>query len=364
MRLRNGLHRLGVEIAHLEPGCFALVMATGIISNGFYFEGWHGLSDALLSLNLVAFAWLIVLTLVRATRFRSLFVADLIDPARVFGFFTLVAGSDVLGAGLNLRGFTGAATSLWLCALILWLGLTYLGFAVLTFRNGPSGADIVHGGWLNAIVGTQSLVILGTMLAPAQGTGGHATLLLVHALWGVGLILYGVFIVLFAHRIFFVAVKPDDLTPVLWIVMGAAAISTNAGSLLIVSDGGPHFLAAMRPFIDGVTLTVWSWATWWIPLLVLFGIWKHGVWRIPLTYTPMLWSLVFPLGMYALATGRLSLAGDFWPLQLISHAMIWVALVAWAASACGLVIAVCRRWSPGRALTAASPAQAGTIREK
>src|SRR5262249_5015229 len=149
------------------------------------------------------------------------------------------------------------------------------------FRNAPGGADIVHGAWLNAIVGTQSLVILGTMLAPAQGDSSTAMLVLAHALWGVGLVLYGIFIALFAHRIFFAAVKPDDLTPVLWIVMGAAAISTNAGSLLILSEGGTHFLTAMQPFIDGGTLTIWSWATWWIPLLLLFGIWKHGIWRVP-----------------------------------------------------------------------------------
>ena len=67
----------------------------------------------------------------------------------------------------------------------------------------------------------------------------------------------------------------------------------------------------MRPFINGVTLIMWAWATWWVPLLVLFGVWKHGVRRVPLRYTPMLWSFVFPLGMYALASLRLSLAADF-----------------------------------------------------
>ena len=135
-------------------------------------------------------------------------------------------------------------------------------------------------------------------------------------LWGVGLVLYAIFIVLFAHRIFFFDVAPDDITPLLWVVMGAAAIATNAGSTLILSDTHLPFLQSMRPFIDGVTLIMWAWATWWIPLLLLFGIWKHGVCRVPLTYTPMLWSLVFPLGMYALASLRLSLAADFPPLRL------------------------------------------------
>ena len=105
------------------------------------------------------------------------------------------------------------------------------------------------------------------------------------------------------------------MTPLLWVVMGAAAIATNAGSTLILTDNGIPFLTAMRPFIDGLTLIMWAWATWWIPLLMLFGIWKHGVCRVPINYTPMLWSLVFPLGMYSLASLRLSLAADFPPLR-------------------------------------------------
>jgi tellurite resistance protein TehA-like permease len=73
--------------------------------------------------------------------------------------------------------------------------------------------------------------------------------------------------------------------------------------------------------------------------LLFLGVWKHGVRRAPLTYTPMLWSLVFPLGMYALASLRLSLAADFPPLSAISGVMVWVALAAWAAAAAGLVAA-------------------------
>jgi tellurite resistance protein TehA-like permease len=158
-------------------------------------------------------------------------------------------------------------------------------------------------------------------------------------LWGIGLGLYGIFVTLFSYRIFFFDVQPDDITPLLWVVMGAAAITVNAGSTLILTDSGMSFLHSMRPFIDGVTLIMWAWATWWIPLLLLFGIWKHGICRVPLTYTPMFWSLVFPLGMYALASLRLSLAAEFPPLRLISEAMVWIALATWAATGLGLVSA-------------------------
>lgn len=63
----------------------------------------------------------------------------------------------------------------------------------------------------------------------------------------------------------------------------------------------PHvpFLDAMHGFINSATLVGWAWATWWIPLLILFGIWKHGLHRVPPRYSPLLWTLVFPPGVYA-----------------------------------------------------------------
>src|SRR5690606_26526082 len=110
---------------------------------------------------------------------------------------------------------------------------------------------------------------------------------------------------------------------------------------------------SMKPFIDGVTLIMWAWATWWIPLLVLFGVWKHGVCRAPLTYTPMFWSMVFPLGMYALASLRLSLAADFAPLRTVSLAMVWIALAVWAATGAGLALS---SWRSLRSFLAAGGA--------
>ncbi len=327
------------QVATLYPGCFGLVMATGIISNAFFVEGWRGWSDALFVVNLVSYPYLVILTILRFVRFPRALWSDLIDPRHVFSFFTLVAGTSVFGAGIHLRGFATAALILWLFALLVWFVLIYFGFGVLIFVDKAPGDGLIHGAWLMAIVGTEALVILGTLIAPATGDAGPTVFVFIHLLWGVGLGLYGIFIVLFCYHIFFFEVLPADVTPALWVVMGAAAISTNAGSTLILADTGIPFLHAMRPFIDGITLIVWAWATWWIPLLLLFGIWKHGVCRIPLTYTPLFWSLVFPLGMYGLASMRLSLATDFPPLRAISAAMVWIALVAWVATAAGLATA-------------------------
>ena len=342
------------EAADLYPGSFALVMATGIISNTLWLEGFAVLSRALFAVVLAAYPSLCALMAVRLVRHWPKLWADLVNPRLVFAFFTLVAASDVFGVGLDLRGYAGAAAALWVFALVVWTLLVYVSFGVLTFRNTAQGANVVHGGWLIAIVGTQSLVILGARIIPEQGALAPSLFVLIHMLWGVGLAFYGIFITLFCYRIFFFEVGPEDVTPLLWVVMGAAAISTNAGSMLILTRSGVPFLVSMRPFIDGVTLIMWIWATWWIPMLVLFGLWKHGLKRVPLSYTPMLWSLVFPLGMYALASLRLGLAAEFAPLRRLAQTMVWVALAAWALTAIGLVAAV---WARARRLVAPASAR-------
>ena len=333
----------------LYPGYFALVMATGIVSNAFRFMGQPALSAVLLAIGLVAFPVLVALTVARALRHRGALWADLTDPRLVFSFFTIVAAADVLGIGLSLRGEQAAATALWLFALLVWVLLSYFSFALLTFSNNEQGADVVHGGWLIAIVGTESLALLGVRLAPDLGAFHDVTCLTAHALWSIGIVLYGIFVTLFSYRIFFARVEPADMTPLFWVIMGAAAIATNAGSALIVARPELHFLVAMHPFVDGATLILWAWATWWIPLLVIFGIWRHVVRREPLAYHPAYWSLVFPLGMYTVASYRLSLASDYRPLQDISEVMVWVAFGAWLATTAGLLRSARRTLLPARA---------------
>ena len=334
--------RIDQQIRQLYPGIFALVMATGIISNAALYLGHMALSHWLLGVNLAAFPALALALAIRAARFRRDLWSDLMNPRLVFSFFTVVAAADVFGLQLAHRGYLEPAIVLWLFALAAWTVLGYLSFSVLTFINSGSGADVVHGGWLIAIVGTESLVLLGAQVAPHFGALSSLAFVMIYALWGIGIAFYGIFITLFSYRLFFLRVETADVTPLFWVVMGAAAIATNAGSTLILTDPGMPFLLALRPFLDGATLILWAWATWWIPLLVIFGVWKHVVRKVPVAYHAMFWSLVFPLGMYTLATYRLSLAADFPPLQWLPRVMIWVAVAAWALTMAGALGAMWR----------------------
>jgi hypothetical protein len=53
---------LNRETSVLNPICFALVMATGIVSNAFHLNGYARVSDALFAMTLAAYVWLWLLT--------------------------------------------------------------------------------------------------------------------------------------------------------------------------------------------------------------------------------------------------------------------------------------------------------------
>jgi tellurite resistance protein TehA-like permease len=119
--------------------------------------------------------------------------------------------------------------------------------------------------------------------------------------------------------------------------MGAVAISTLAGTLLIAAAAHCPLLIELLPFLKGFTLLFWATATWWIPMLVILGIWQHAYRRFPLQYDPLYWGAVFPLGMYTVCTFRLAHVVDAPILLSIPHLFIYVALAAWAVTFAGLL---------------------------
>jgi tellurite resistance protein TehA-like permease len=95
---------------------------------------------------------------------------------------------------------------------------------------------------------------------------------------------------------------PATLGPPYWILMGATAISVLDGARDLILPADIPVVRATAGFVEGFTFALWAFGTWWIPLLVILGLWRHIRRHWPLTYEPTLWSVVFPLGMYSVAT--------------------------------------------------------------
>lgn len=198
----------------LEPGYFAVVMATGIVSRRRRcLLKLHTVSAVLLWIAGIVYAVLVVGNVARIVLFGRDFRDGLADPERSFTLFTFVAGTDVLAARLLLDG--RLAPAVWLSVvgglhlagtehLIPWTAV--LGqpeqpacpcerYVVSRGGRGPVGGG--HGGW------TQ----------PLLGETNRPLALLAVLCWSVGVFLYAAAGILVALRMLMYPVTAQELTP-------------------------------------------------------------------------------------------------------------------------------------------------------
>jgi tellurite resistance protein TehA-like permease len=333
-------------LAELSPASFAIVMATGVVSIAAWQQGFPGTASTLFRINVAAWLALWLLFVLRMARHPRRFFGDMIDHLHGPGFFTMVAGTAVLASQFILfEAGDRLAVSLGIVALALWIGLTYAIFTAFTVKEAKPSLDKgISGAWLLAVVSTQSLAVLSALLAADAGVIRKPELnFLALSMWLWGGMLYIWMMSLIFYRYTFFRLLPEDLTPPYWINMGAMAISTLAGSLLIINAPDAPFLHSMLPFLKGFTVLYWATGTWWVPMLLLLGIWRYVYKRFPLRYSPLYWGAVFPLGMYSASTHEMARAMSLDFLDFLAPVFFWVALGAWAAASIGLVLQVARQ---------------------
>ena len=325
--------------ADLFPGYFALVMATGIVSIACFLLEMRTLAVVLLVINIVAFILLWLLLLIRLLMFFARVKDDINNHVRGPGFFTVVAGTSVLGSQLLIvANQFQLASALWLLALVLWAVIMYTFLAAMTIReNKPSIEGGLNGAWLLTVVATQSISVLGTLLVGYFADYRESILFFTLCMFLLGCMLYIPLITLIFYRFTFVNVTTASLTPPYWINMGAVAITTLAGARLIIAAPEWTLLDDYMPFLKGFTLFFWAAGTWWIPLLFILGFWRHVYRKFPLRYDPQYWGMVFPFGMYTVCTFQLSKAINFPSLLVIPRYFIYLALAGWFIVSLGLI---------------------------
>lgn len=307
-------------------GAFNVVLATGIISTGARLEGLDGLSDALLWLTVLAFAALAALDL-RAARHPLGMLHEAGDPVHGFAALGFVADTAVLGSRIVRDGDAAR----WIAAVLGVAGVAVwvvLAVALLRSRAGGS-VRRARGEWLLATVASEGLAILGALLvrtgAPGEVLGAAV------ALWLLGGVAYLVILGALVARVRRHGLRPQDLTPDWWIVMGAPAIFALAGATIL--HAGPAAGAeAIRAAAE---------AGWGVATLLLLPVLAGEAWRWtrlgPPRFTPQRWTMVFPLGVYAVASDELAAASAAdWMLE-VGRIAFGVAVLAWATVAGGEV---------------------------
>lgn len=328
-------------VATLHPGYFALVMATGIVSIAMHNHGLATISAILLWLAAFEYAVLVALFIWRMIAYRSGVAADVRDPVRAFGFFTIVAGTDVLGTRLVLADHQTTAFGLLAAGCLAWLILGY----VIPWAVGVGAESALrraNGAWFIWAVASQSIAALSAALQPTVHNGRDVLALLAVFSWSVGVFLYAAVGTLVAVRIVRYPFGPGDLTPPYWVAMGATAITIVAGARILRITGSPA-VSATRDTVTAASVVFWSFGTWLIPPLIAAGIWRHAIRRVPLRYDPTMWSVVFPLGMYGVASHDLGRNVHLSVINSIGSNESWAALAAWIVTFLAMLRHIWRR---------------------
>jgi len=325
-------------IATLFPGYFALVMATGIIAIGSKQQTIDWLADTLYVVAAGSYIVLVVLIVVRLVAYPRQLFADLTSHAKGFAFLTIVAGTNVLAsASALIHGWWTLAEILWWCSLPLYVVLVYTALISDVLRHDkPALGAGINGSWFLLTVSTESIAAFGALLLGHDPNDFLAFVCI--AAFCLGLVLYLIVMTMVFLRWTFQPLEPTEADPPAWIAAGAVAITVLAGSNLLASRTVSSRVDRVGPLIEGLVTLSWATATFWFPLMVAIGVWRHIVRHVPLRYHPSYWALVFPLGMYGAATFRMRAVVHLDQLEWVPKISLAVALIAWVAAFTGLAV--------------------------
>jgi tellurite resistance protein TehA-like permease len=323
---------------------FAFVMATGIISSGLWAMHRTVLSRILLLIAAVAYVVLCGIHLVRLWRWQPRVLAEMIAPGG-FTFLTFTAASGVLSDRLSTAHHTTVAAILLAVAAVSWIVLGYgIPLGMISHARRHTTLAPVNGTWFIWIVGTQSVAVASVALADVDH---HSWLRQIGEIcWAIGFVQYLLLAGVEFARLLLRRIGPAESIAPLWVFMGSGAITVLAGAYLLPIADAERLISST--IIEGLSVILWSFTTWLIPLLAAVGIWRTIHRHKHVDYRTEWWAIVFPIGMYGAATRELGTSTHHQWMIAVGDVGVWCGLGAWSAVVVMFVVHEWRSVRPRR----------------
>lgn len=312
----------GNVIRNFTPNWFATTMGTGILSIALsQFPGYSWLfavGQALWLFNIVLFATCTALYAVRwtlyfheAIRVFSHSVVSMFFGCIPMGLATIINGFLIYGIPHIGGTAVSIATTLWWIDVAMSLAC---GFAIpfMMFTRQSHSIDQMTAVWLLPIVASEVTAVSGGLLLPhiADAQTQLTVLMTSVVLWACSVPLAMSILVILFLRMAVHKLPHVNMAASSWLALGP--IGTGALGLLIMSQTGPAVLSAnglarVAPAFGGASflgaILLWGYGMWWLATAVLITL---RYLREGLPFNIGWWGYTFPLGVFSVATLRLS----------------------------------------------------------
>ncbi len=338
-------------VRQFTPNWFAATMGTGILAvalallpggNPLLRSIGHGLWLANIGL-------FVLFSLLYAARWffffdgaRRIFghsVVSMFFGCIPMGLATIINGALIYALPQGGEAVARLAENLWWLDAAMAMGC---GVAIpfMMFTRQAHSIDQMTAVWLLPVVAAEVVAASGGLLVPHLADPAQQLTILVasYALWALSVPLAMSILVILVLRMAIHKLPPAGMAASSWLALGP--IGTGALGLLVMGAAAPAVFAANGLGDIGNTargigviggLLLWGYGLWWMASAILITM---RYLRDGLPFNLGWWGYTFPLGVYAVATLRLSLLlpihafAVFGAVLVAALALLWVLVAA------------------------------------
>ena len=333
-------------VRQFTPNWFAATMGTGILAIALaqfpaHVPGLRTAAEGLWFFNIGLFSLFSILYAARwifffdgARRILGHSVVSMFFGCIPMGLATIING--FLSFGLARFGHVAVdiAQVLW------WLdaGLSLVcGVAIpfMMFTRQSHSIDQMTGVWLLPVVAAEVAAVSGGLLAPHLANAHQQLTVLVtsYALWACSVPLAMSILVILILRMAIHKLPHAGMAASSWLALGP--IGTGALGLLVLGGAAPAILAANGLGDYGAAargigliggLLLWGYGLWWMAIAVLITV---RYLRGGLPFNLGWWGYTFPIGVYAVATLRLSTLLPIFAFAVLGGGLVIALTILW-----------------------------------